>query len=183
MLRPRAPSVVLHASPERSPSRAPPRADVGSLTILHPARAAPVRLLPALPRVSDERASFRLATRARLVLRLPGGVFHTRAARCVRPTSASQRSTTCTRASSASRLASAPRGAALDEGPGVSRHPARFGGSRFFSSSTHHGAFSSPCALRDRTSDVSRHRMRFHRPLSRSMQCAHDRDRLCARAA
>lgn len=54
-------------------------------------RAAPFRLLPTPSRVSDVRVSFRLATRARFVLRLPRACFvsETRAARCVRPTSAS----------------------------------------------------------------------------------------------
>lgn len=84
------------------------------------------------------RASFRLAARARLVLRLPGVCFvsETRAARCVRPTSASHyflrlRAPVSRRFSIRVGAAWAPR---VSRARSVSRHSGRFGGSRAASS-------------------------------------------------
>lgn len=112
-----------------SPWTARPIVSVRSCSI----HAAPFRLLPALSRVSVVRVSFRLAARARLVLRLPGSfVSETRAARCVRPTSASHyfSSTPCTRVSSVLASRRSHKGSARFEERSASRHFARFGGSR-----------------------------------------------------
>lgn len=132
------------------------------------AHAAPFRLLPASPRVSDEGASFRLSTCARFALRLPGILSIERASldACCRlllpnfPLRAPVPRRFPTRVAALS-------GAALAGGRCASRHPTRFGGSRFDAwsvdpssiSSTPRGAFSSPRALRDRTSGAPRHRM------------------------
>jgi len=98
--------------------------------------AAPFRLVSTLSCVSDVRVSFRLATRARFALRLPGCSFvsETRAARCVRPTSASHnfyrlRAPVSRRFSTRVGAARAPR---VPRSGSASRHSPRFGGSRFF---------------------------------------------------
>lgn len=147
-------------------------------------RANPRRTVsPCLhPLVRQRREGFLPASDARpACLAAPRCCFvsETRAARCVRPTSASHnfyrlRAPVSRRFRARVGAARAPR---VPRSGSASRHSPRFGGSRFFSS-THRGAFSSPRAPRDRTSGTS---VTARALLSSFVESdlAHDRDRLC----